>query len=35
MTVKVQVMSLGMKDMSTQPRDVVKMPKCQVALCRT
>ena len=26
MTVKVQVMSVGMKDMSTQPSDVEKMP---------
>ena len=28
MTMKVQVMSVGLKDMSTQPRDVEKMPKC-------
>ena len=28
MTVKVQVMSVGMKDMSTLPRDTEKMPKC-------
>ena len=25
---KVQVMSVGLKDMSTQPREVEKMPKC-------